>query len=197
MTDTRHAGAADDLVRLWQESILPSPDPERLAHQVARMTLARFDKSIDDRNLREYIGFVALAILVAVQWAAGGDRVQLVAMTAAGLFVVAYLWWQHRSRVPLDPAADARSYQAALLARIDHQLRLLSRMRYWYLLPLYCPALLVLASTWRRSPIAAGLGFAVITALFVGIGWLNERLTVPFLRHERRRVESLYEDGEP
>ena len=196
MTQPFGAGAADDLVRLWQESILPSSDPERLARQVGRMTLARFDRMIDRRNLREYLGLVVLAMMAGWQWMAGGNRVQAAAILAGGLFVGCYLWWQHRRLAPLDPAADARSYQAALLARIDHQIRLLSSVRYWYLLPLFIPSLWTFVATWQRSRVAAVIGFIVVTVLFAGIGWLNERLAVPFLRQERARVESLYNDGE-
>ena len=117
-------------------------------------------------------------------------------MAAGGLFVGAYLWWQHRGLAPLDPAADARSYQAALLMRIEHQIRLLSRVRYWYLLPLYLPAFLTFAAIWPRSRITAVLSFVIVTTVFAAIGWLNERVAVPLLRKERARVESLYEEGE-
>jgi hypothetical protein len=34
-----HSSPADDLVRLWQASVQPAPDPARLTDQLARMAV--------------------------------------------------------------------------------------------------------------------------------------------------------------
>lgn len=196
MSQLFDAGAADDLVRLWQETTLPAPDPERLARRVARLALTHFDRAIGRRNIREYAGFVALFLIAGWQWMAGGDRVYAAMAITGGVFVVGYLWWQHRQLAPLDPSADARRYQAALLARIDHQIRLLGRVRYWYLLPLYLPVFRVVATTWDRRPKGALFLWVLVTGVFIVIGWLNERVAVTFLRKERARVESIYMEEE-
>jgi hypothetical protein len=51
-----------------------------------------------------------------------------------------YLWWKHRGHLPLDPAADAIAYKAALLTRGDGQIDLLRSVTNWSLLPLLQPA---------------------------------------------------------
>jgi hypothetical protein len=122
----------------------------------------------------------------------GGDRVQAAVGITSGLFVVSYLWWQHRRLTPLDPSADGRAYQAALLDRIDGQIRLLKNIRYWYLLPLYLPVAWTVAATWRRNPVAAVVGWALMTAVYILVAWLCERVAVRRLTFERDTVASLY-----
>jgi hypothetical protein len=188
--------AGDDLVGLWQDTRLPGPDPEKLARRVAAMALRRFDRVIAWRNLREYAGSLLVLLFAVWRWRAGGERLQASAMIVAVLIVSGALWWQHRRVRSPDPAADARSYQAALLARIDHQIRLLGTVRYWYLLPLYLPVLLQVGLAWPTHPVSAIITLVVVTAIYVGLARLNERLAVGLLRQERARVASLYADDE-
>jgi predicted negative regulator of RcsB-dependent stress response len=109
-------------------------------------------------------------------------------------FVLAYLWWQHRDLAPLDPSSDARAYQAAMLARIDKQIRLLSRIRYWYLLPLYIPGLWVIKQMWKKNPMMALVSLVVYTGVYALVGWLNESWGVRKLQAERARIAGLYEE---
>jgi 4-hydroxybenzoate polyprenyltransferase len=109
-------------------------------------------------------------------------------------FVLAYLWWRHRDLRPLDPSADARVYQAAMLARIDKQIRLLGSVRYWYLLPLYIPGLWVIKQTWKQDPIRAVLNLGIYTGVFAFVGWLNERWGVRRLQAQRAKIQGLYEE---
>jgi hypothetical protein len=196
MTRSFESAGADDLVRLWQQSLLPSTDPNQLARELGRMTLRRFDRAIGWRNFREYAGAVAALAFGGLQWAFGGDRIQVILLVAGVGVSMGWLWWQHRRLEPLDPAADARAYQTAMLARLDQQIRLLSRVRYWYLLPLYLPAVRQTMVTWPSRPVGAVILLAIVTVIFAGIGWLNERVAVAFLKAERVRIESLYEDAE-
>ena len=188
---------ADDLIRLWRESLLPSPDPERLANQLARLALRRFDRSVSWRNLREYAAALAVVGFGVWRFMAGDDRLQAGAIVCGAAFVAAYLWFQHRRLPCLDPTATARDYQAALLARVDRQIALLGGVRYWYLLPLYVPVLFQVAHTWQAHQRAAAvLVLVVVTALYAGLAYVNERLAVSYLKEERARVASLYEDRE-
>jgi hypothetical protein len=186
----------DDLVRLWQDTRLPAPEPEKLARRVAAMALRRFDRVVAVRNLREYGSSVLVLVFAVWRWRAGGERLQALAMMVAVLIVSGALFWQHRRVTSPDPAADARAYQAALLARIDQQIRLLSTVRYWYLLPLYLPVLLQVVLAWPTHPVSAIVMLVVVTAIYVGLARLNERLAVGLLRQERARVASLYADDE-
>jgi hypothetical protein len=65
---------------------------------------------------------------------------------------------------------------------------LLSRVRYWYLLPLYVPAVWQIAQGWSWQPWAAAFALAVVTAAFAFIGWLNERCGVRFLQEARAKL---------
>jgi uncharacterized membrane protein YfcA len=185
---------ADDLVRLWRESLMPSPDPERLANQLARLALRRFDRVVSWRNVREYAAALAVVGFAAWRFVAGDDPLQAGAIVFGAAFVAAYLWSQHRRLPRLDPTATARDYQAALLARIDRQIALLGGVRYWYLLPLSVPVLIQVAHAWQaHQRVAAVLMLVVVTALYAGLAYVNERLAVNHLNEERARVASLYE----
>ena len=130
---------------------MPSPDPERLASQLARLALRRFDSHILWRNFREYAAALAVVGFGVWRFLAGDDRLQVGAIVFGAAFVAGYLWFQHRRLPRLDPAATAHDYQAALLARIDRQIALLGSVRYWYLLPLYVPVLVQVVTPGRRT----------------------------------------------
>ncbi len=107
-------------------------------------------------------------------------------------FVMVYLWWTHRQLGPLDPTADIATYRAALLKRYDDQISLLRTMPYWYLIPLFVPALSVAASTWQRSRGLTSVFVAVVAAAYVFIGWLNVRIGVGVLRSARTKIASMF-----
>ena len=102
----------------------------------------------------------------------------------------------HRQTPPLDPAADARSYRAALLNRYDRQIRLLSGVKYWYVLPLYSWILLSIMTTIpahdAKRRIVAGI---IPTAFSLFVIWLNEIYAVKKLRLKRMQVEELLDEG--
>ena len=185
---------SDELMLLWQEATQSELDPEEVARLAGRATVARFDSRIAMRNVREY-GASALVLLAAgVMLIWTKERIFPLLLVAGVTFVVVYLWTKHRSLTPLDPSADAKSYRAAMLTRIDQQMGLLSSIRYWYLLPLYIPALWQVASTWRRSPAAAIFVWVTVTASFAWVARLNERIGITRLKAEREKLEALYKD---
>jgi hypothetical protein len=183
----------DDLMAYWQQPVADDPDPRSQARRLASQ-ITRFDRQILRRNLLEY-----LAGAVVVAWASyhalQGSR-QALAVIAGVSFVLAYLWRAHR-RLPIpDPAADGRTYRDALLQRFERQIRLLRRVRYWYLPPLYLPAVWQAAEAWPRSPWAAVIILVVVTGLFALIGWLNEVLAVRTLEQARASVQDLFTETE-
>jgi hypothetical protein len=192
-------GGDDNLLRLWQETRLAAPDPERLARSVGRIALLGFDRRLRVQDLREYVGFLLIFAFFTVQWVIGGaafNWIQAALAIGGALFVISYLFWRHRRLLtPLDPSASGRAYHAALLARIDGQLQLVKSLRYWYLLPLYPPVLWTVASTWERNRAAAAAGFVVMTAAYVAVAWLSARYEVRRLTAQRRELESLYTEA--
>jgi len=183
--------ADEDWARMWQGHIGSQEDPERVARRIMAQVW-RFDQTLFWRNAREYAAGIVLLVVFLGQLAIGDDRIgALVGIGSVG-FVLGYLWWKHRGLQPLDPAADAIAYKAALLARVDDQIRLLRSVTYWYLLPLSLPSLWQAAHVWDKSPWAAALSLAVVGALFGFLRWLNVTAGVGALLATRANVESMF-----
>jgi hypothetical protein len=189
----------DELMLLWRQGTSAEPIPAEISRLAGRASIRQFDRVIFWRNFREYAAglmlFAFFGWLLVTGKARALGMLQFVYGGALGVgFVLAYLWWRHRDLTPLDPSAGARVYQAAMLARIDKQIRLLGSVRYWYLLPLYIPGLWVIKQTWKRDPIRAVLGLGIYTGVFVFVGWLNERWGVRRLQAQRAKIQGLYEE---
>jgi hypothetical protein len=181
----------DEWMQLWQTHTAGSPDPERQARMMLTQVW-RFDQKIFWRNFREYAAGLILMVIFAGQVMLGKEgRTGAIGFVCVG-FVMVYLWWTHRQLGPLDPTADIATYRAALLKRYDDQIRLLRTMPYWYLVPLFVPALSVAASTWQRSRGLTWVFIAVVAAAYVFIGWLNVRVGVGVLRSARAKIASMF-----
>ena len=185
-----------ELIGIWQQNLSPAGiEPTRIIQEISsRMT--KFDRTIWWRNFREY---AAGGILIAFfSWRLLDSAMRLLSLAgivAVG-FVMSYLWWSHRQITPVDPTADVRSYRAALLERYDRQIRLLSGVKYWYVLPLYSWILLSIMTTTptqnvRRRVVAS----LIATAFAVFVVWLNEVHAVNKLRVKRMQVEELLAEG--
>jgi hypothetical protein len=178
-------------VSAWQNSALNGPDPGRLAAEMAT-SVARFDRKIFWRNAIEYVAGAVVLTWSIYEARQGSPRAFVV--IAGVVFVLGYLWWKHRTVRTLNPLADARSYQAALMKRLDDQVRLLSRVRYWCLLPLYPPMVWTAVVGWSRNPWGAVAELALVTALFVIVALVNEVYGVRKLKADRAHVEALLQD---
>jgi hypothetical protein len=184
----------DELMLLWQQGVADTPDRDEVARLAARASMRRFDGLIARRNVIETVA--AAGVLAWFGWniVANSDRLVYVVSFACVSFVIAYLWWKHRHVIVLDPTADAEAYHAALLQRLDQQIALLRTMPYWYLLPLYVPSCLQAVTLWPRGLAATLTSLAVLTALYLAVGYLNVRIGVARLRAERVRLEALYQE---
>jgi hypothetical protein len=181
----------DEWMRTWQGHMASGEDPERVARTIMAQVW-RFDHTLFWRNAREYAAGIVLLVVFLGQIAIGHDPIgALVGIGSVG-FVLGYLWWKHRGLQPLDPAADVIAYQAALLARIDDQIRLLRSITCWYLLPLSLPALWQAAQVWGRSPWIAAASLAIVFAVFAFLRWLNVTAGVRALLATRANVESMF-----
>lgn len=177
--------------RMWQARMVSGEDPERVARAIMAQVW-RFDQTLFWRNAREYAAGIVLLVVFLGQLVMGDDRIgALVGITSVG-FVLGYLWWKHRGLQPLDPAADAIAYKAALLARVDDQIRLLRSITYWYLFPLLLPSLWQAVHVWDKSPWAAAISLAVVLAVFGFLRWLNVTAGVGALLATRANVESMF-----
>ena len=193
-----NADQEKELMKMWQESVLPAPtgtgqiDARQLAMTIAKR-VETFDRKIFWRNMREYVAGGALIAWWLLRFPS--QRYLSVAGIVAVSFVRIYLWRSQRKKQPLDPSADVRSYQTALLERYDRQIEFLRRVKYWYVAPLYAWMLLVLftvpSTNVRRLPYF--LGFTAFSAFVI---WLNEGYAVRKLRRARHDAESLMDGKE-
>lgn len=184
----------DELILLWQEGTAAEPDPQEISRLAGRAAMRRFDQSVFWRNFLEYAAGLALFAVFGWNLLIGRSAVfSLVAMVCVVL-VLAVLWWQHRALTPLDRAADARAYHAALLARIDKQIRLLESYRFWYLMPLSIPLFWGVLESMSGDSFAIGRDLMLLIALFAGTALLNERWGIRRLREERAMIEAIYEE---
>jgi uncharacterized membrane protein YhaH (DUF805 family) len=80
--------------------------------------------------------------------------------------------------------------------RYDRQIHLLSRVKYWYVLPLYLWMVLNIVVTipaqQAKRRIVAGL---TVTAFSLFVVWLNEAYAVRKLKDKRRKAETLLAEG--
>jgi hypothetical protein len=182
-----------ELIQMWQENTFPSSgSPPDLSHQLSGM-VKKFDQWIRWRNIIEYSAGVVVLIR-SVFDIASGERLLFAPLTgiAAVIFVMTYMWKQHRIIQRLDPVANVTTYRAALLERLDRQIRLLHSVRYWYVLPCWIFFVTVLASgiLQGRRFVPLMMEFLTVTALCVVVIWLNERVGL-----ERQRVMAIGTDS--
>jgi hypothetical protein len=185
-----NADQEKELMKMWQESMPPTPMDARQLAMAITSRVERFDRKILWRNMREYVaGAGLIAWFLWVSRDPGRLYLSIAGIVAVG-FVMIYLWRSQRKKQPLDPSADVRSYQAALLERYDRQIELLRHVKYWYVAPLYAWMMLVLF-TVPAPPLGRLPYFILFTACAAFIIWLNEGYAVRKLRKERQDAESL------
>jgi hypothetical protein len=179
-----------ELMKMWQESVLPAPvDTWHMAKKLVERG-ERFGRTIFWRNMREYVAGVGLIAWLLWNLRAPGQRFLSVTGIVATGFVMFYLWRGQREKQPVDASSDMRAYQAALLERYDRQIALLRRVKYWYVAPFYAWMLLVLLMV--PAPPARKIPYFIFFTSFSGIAvWLNESYGVRKLRKARGEVESM------
>ena len=189
--DHQLPAADEEWTRVWHGHMASAEDPDRVARTIMAQVW-RFDQTLFWRNAREYAAGIVLLVVFLGQLVLGDDRIgALVGIGSVG-FVMVYLWRKHRGLQPLDPAADVVAYRAALLERINDQIRLLRSITYWYLLPLSLPSLWQALRVWDRSPWAAAFSLAAVAAAFAFVRWLNVTAGVGALLATRANVESMF-----
>ena len=186
-----------EIRQMWQESSPAVPgDAAQLTRTIA-MTVQKFDRRILLRNLREYaagavvMGFFLWYVIDPAKAIDPVKRLLAAAGMVTAVFMMIRLWLGQRGTPPLDPAADVRSYQAALLDRYDRQIRLLLRARWRYVFPAYLWMVLVNVIGPGQSPLRRVGGFLASTAFSGFVVWFIENYQVPRLRIARKHAESL------
>jgi hypothetical protein len=185
----------NELRNLWcGTAVGESPmNPEQLLEMAKRRT-AEFDRLIRRRNRRE----ICVAIFVAVFFAwsafktdATFARIGMIVVSVSMLWIVGYMLRFGRNPVTPDASADSETYRRALVEGYDRQIRLLSTVKYWYLLPPYLGMMLLWAAGLFDRPHpgwAAYISPVILTAVYAGVWYLNEVYAVGKLRAARAIV---------
>jgi hypothetical protein len=180
---------------MWQETNCPTPGGfDALVNQLAA-GVERFDRKVFWQNLVEY-GAMLIVLARSGFDIADGERPLIAPLTsiAATFFIGFYLWRKYRPLPALDPSATATAYRAALLTRLEREIRMARSVRYWYVLPAWTFFVVVFAAGVARNRSQAlfyGLEFLLASLFCAFIIWLNEHFRVRKLQADKDRVEAL------
>jgi hypothetical protein len=193
----------DDVKRAWQgQASHPrlSIDAELLLKEVRRNERS-FDAIIFWRDVRE----VGMSLVMVPFWIYLGVRLSLpwtwYLTVPALLWVAGYMLTDRRrhNRRPPEPGDPLRRRVESSLAEVEHQIRLLRSVFWWYLLPLALPMLAFFGQvTWRTR--AGGLWaalvglsgvLALVVVIFAGVYWLNQYAVRAELEPRRQKLEAL------
>jgi hypothetical protein len=189
----------DELCRLWQTLDRPLSDKE--VNKIMELVETRaktFERNVYWRNIREYIG-AALATIIFGVLAYNAStlymRVAFGTISAAGLWVILFLWLMHRSAPALLPELSSETYKRQLLATYDRQIMLTRTAWAWYVFPFTAGLLLVhFGNTHSPAPLTFGIaGFTLLVG--VGIAVLNFR-AAKAIDAEKRDLEVLLRETE-
>ena len=188
---------SDDLGELWKSEPEQPRDLPALLREVERRSRS-FDSVIRRRDWRETAAGLLVTVMFgwfALHARSSLGRLAYLWLSAYGVWVIVYLWRNSRSG-KLAPNGDLAEYRAAVLERYDHQIRLLRRVRYWYVLPCWIGMMLSAWAAFRRTG-----SFAVLVAdvsVFTGVSllvcWLNEVKGVGYVEKEKRKVMKFFGD---
>jgi hypothetical protein len=127
--------------------------------------VAKFEKAIRARNLREWLAAAFVSVVYGITAAtASGSRWSPLVVVAAALFVIVYLYLFGRSRVGSLEGPDLRTRYQTELGR---QARLLRSAPFWYAVPLGAT---MAYRAWVEGSVTTG---AVAVLLGAGISYLN------------------------
>jgi hypothetical protein len=189
----------DDLENLWKTQPLEAPIKGDEMRSVVLKKIRAFDRTIRLRNLRETVGSLAVAaffIFLATVQRNTIERSGSAIVVAGALWIIYYI---HRYGTgPAEPAPDqpVESFRRALALKYEHQIRLLRRAKFWYLLPIYVGLItsaigLSLEQTKARPLMwLDALPPLVYTVIFGGLWWVNEVYAVDKLERSRTQILS-------
>jgi hypothetical protein len=195
----------DELDELWaSQPRRPQMKGEDMLEMVIRKA-SRFDRMIAIRNAVECVAAGAVAVIfgtMAFNATNALMRAGNAVVAASGLWIIFYMLRYSREAGGPAPDQTLAGFRQALLRKYEHQIRLLKRVKFWYLLPPYMGLLLWSAGVISERAARGRLGWAefaapvIYTSVFAGVWWLNEVKGVRWLNGERRRLAESAEGAE-
>jgi hypothetical protein len=174
----------DNLQKAWQsqdrsETTLNEEEAFRMVLQKSR----KFDRSVFWRDVRE--SAVALGLAAFFVWGAhkfAAHSWPWYAAAACDLWVAAFLIADRRVQRDPAPGSSTKECIGQAVRSVDHQIRLLRNVAWWYLLPCALSILLVLGEMAAQIPrdmwMQCYMPFLVTAAgsmiLLPGVYWLNQ-----------------------
>jgi len=195
----------DELEQLWQTQPVEADMKGEEMRQIILRKTEKFERTIWWRNTREVAASAVAAIVFAyLTWkqANGLARLGSAIITCSMVWII-YYFRRHGSG-PADPAPDqsAAAFQSALISKIDHQIRLLSNVKLWYLLPMYVGLMIFSAGGIRDHAFAGTLswrdvtGPVLYTGFFSFVWWLNEVYAVRKLERWKTKLAAGIQPGD-
>ena len=192
----------DELQKLWATETPPALTEEErnMIVQKAERKLAAFDRRLQWRELREVLPAIVVSAMFGAYFMMSSTplaRLSAVVMVAISLWIAFYLLRHGRGPANPSPAAPLSEYRDGVAAKFDHQIRLLSNARYWYVLPFYLGFILYTVGNIEKHDWVVRrfdwwfMGYA--TAICGFTLWLNEVVAVRRLRTERDGILSMLE----
>jgi hypothetical protein len=176
----------DRLRDIWSQQ--PDPSPARTDDEWIRLILTR-DRSLR-RRIRTRDGIelgTAWLMAAGFAWMAAGARVRWPWLAAAGIMLAlgaVFVRERLRHRPPTGRVADVGGSLAQALAEVEHQVRLLTSVLTWYLLPLGVVIVLIDVGAildrgarmdpgvWARDWPWLLLPFALVIPIIAGVFWV-------------------------
>jgi hypothetical protein len=195
----------DELERLWQTQPVQTDIKGEEMRQIILRKTEKFDRTVRWRNLREVLASAVAGIVFGyLTWKQANGIARLGSALITGTMAwIIYYFWRHGSG-PADPNPDqsAAAFQSALVSKIDHQIRLLRNVKFWYLLPMYV-GLLVFSAGGIRDHAATGslswrdaISPILCTLFFALIWWLNEGYAVNKLERWKTKLAAGIQPGD-
>lgn len=199
---SRPQDPVDDLQRIWQED---HAQPEREDTSMIVRLVQEKQRSLLDlvrgQNLAEYLlalGFAPLAALAA--WKVAEPLVQLgyLILTATLMAGTVVMWAsERRTRVTHRFDLNVRENQRLLLRSYDRRIRFLKSVKYWYAMPLFFGASLVLVPiALRILPGLWGilLPLGLILGAWIAVWHMNDVRRVADLQQRKDEVQKLLDE---
>lgn len=192
----------DDIKEIWQNQAAQTRlavDAELVLKEVQRNE-QQFAATIFWRDVRE----VGVCLLLIPVWLVSGVKQSLpwtwyLAIPAL-LWVAGFMLVDRRRHRP-KPAENSESLRdcvARSLAEVEHQIRLLRNVFWWYLLPLALPMFAFFVQTsWNdflsgwQSAIAFAVICGIVAVVFALVYWINQVAVRTQLEPRREELETL------
>jgi len=187
----------DELELLWQTQPVETDVQGDQMRQIILRKTEKLNRTVRWRNIREVLASAAAGMVFAyLTWKQANGIARLGSALITGTMAwIIYYFWRYGSG-PADPNPDqsAAAFQSALVSKIDHQIRLLRNVKFWYLLPMYVGLLVFSAGGIRDHAVTGTLswrdaiGPLLYTLFFAFVWWLNEVYAVKKLERWKTKL---------